>query len=86
MVDVKFVEAQNVANMKYILEIDITNIEVDDKYYSFDYRVERSDEREIITDHYQSVRSWGTLDRLKVKKGLRTGWALNIVLTELAKY
>ena len=61
------------------IEVEISNIDVTDRYYSFNYKVFRNDKL-VKEDYYENDHSWA--DDLKGwKKTLKDGHALGIVLT-----
>lgn len=63
------------------IEIEITNIQVDEFYYSFDYDVLKDGEY-LLNGEYQSDHVWGD-DRQGFKEVLEEGEALNLVMQQI---
>ncbi len=62
------------------IEIEISDIEVDDSYYSFKYKIFRNDKL-VKDDMYESDHAW-SYDKKGFKKILKDGDALSKVLVE----
>jgi hypothetical protein len=67
--------------IKVRFDIEISNIEVDSKYYSFDYRVWKNEKLEK-EGKYDNSHSWSE-NREGFKKILEDSLAVNIVLEEI---
>ncbi len=65
--------------MKEIIEIEVTNIEVDDGYYSFDYSVTRNGKKR--KDRYDG--DFDSQTPAQWKKILEKGEAVNLILETL---
>lgn len=67
--------------LRYNLEVTIENIEVDEKYFSFDYTVMLG--AEILKgDSYSDDYCNGETPE-EFRKTLENGWALNLVMQDL---
>lgn len=67
---------------KYNLEVIIENIEVDDRYYSFDYTI-LLDSKEIQKDKYSNDYCNGDTKE-QFKKLLEDGYALELALEDFS--
>jgi hypothetical protein len=65
---------------KIILETEISNIEVDDRYYSFDYVVIKNGKRGKKQEYSNDYENGDTPEEFK--KYLEEGGALNIIYEE----
>ena len=63
--------------LKYTIEVEIKDIEVDERYFSFEYIVRRNG-RVIANDPYDSDHDWEDLDAFK--KMLEEGHALTLAI------
>ena len=64
--------------IKEIIEVEVDNIEVDNKYYSFDYKITRSGK--VVSDSsFSSDHSWGD-NFEKFKDLLKTSFAVELAL------
>jgi len=65
------------------IEVEISAIEVDDSYYSFDYKIYR-DGNLVMEETYESDHAWRD-DKEGFKKTLKENSALSLVLEEYAE-
>jgi len=66
--------------MKYKIEVEIKNIEVEGFIYSFDYIV-TIDGKEVESDTYENDHSWD--EPAQFEEELKKGYALELVLEGL---
>ncbi len=64
------------------LRIQIKDIEIDDHYYSFAYRVLIEDRIHTDWETMEDDHSWGN-EKKKFKKTLMTGYAVQLVLEQI---
>jgi hypothetical protein len=66
--------------MKTIIEVEITNIEIDDFYFSFDYVI-KINSKEYKQGQYESDHAWAD-DKKAFKKLLKDGDAVKLALED----
>lgn len=66
--------------MKTIIEVTIENIDIDDKYYSFDYTIVVNG-KQMSKSEYESDHVWSD-DKEGFKKTLEEGEAVKLALEE----
>jgi len=67
--------------MKTVFEVETTNINVDDTYFSFNYKILRNG-KEVNNDEYSSDHSWSN-DKKTFKQLLKNSYAAELALEQL---